>query len=38
MEYAYNRLSKMNLEVIKPDGAFFLFPSIKKFLAVSVGT
>ena len=31
MEYAYNRLSKMNLEVTKPDGAFFLFPSIKKF-------
>ena len=31
MEYAYNRLIKMNLEVSKPNGAFFLFPSIKKY-------
>lgn len=31
MEYAYNRLIEMNLEVSKPNGAFFLFPSIKKY-------
>ena len=31
MNYAYNRLIKMNLEVHKPNGALFLFPSIKKY-------
>lgn len=30
-DYVYNRLIKMGLEVIKPDGAFYIFPSIKKF-------
>ena len=31
MEYVYNRLTKMGIEVIKPNGAFYLFPNIKKF-------
>jgi aminotransferase len=31
LEYVYNRLVKMGFEVVKPDGAFYLFPSIKKF-------
>ncbi|KMJ58330.1 aromatic amino acid aminotransferase [Bacillus sp. LL01] len=31
MEYVYGRLVKMGLEVVKPDGAFYLFPSIQKF-------
>lgn len=26
MEYVYKRLEKMNLEIIKPGGAFYLFP------------
>lgn len=30
-DYVYNRLIKMGLDVILPDGAFYLFPSIKKF-------
>lgn len=29
--YAYNRLIEMGLEVIKPNGGFYLFPSIKKY-------
>ncbi|MED0672347.1 aminotransferase A [Aneurinibacillus aneurinilyticus] len=29
--YVYERLTKMGLEVVKPDGAFYIFPSIKKF-------
>jgi aminotransferase len=31
LEYVYTRLVKMGFEVVKPDGAFYLFPSIKKF-------
>lgn len=31
LEYVYKRLVNMGLEVVKPDGAFYLFPSIKKF-------
>ncbi|MBO1514515.1 aminotransferase A [Metabacillus bambusae] len=31
LEYVYNRLVTMGFEVVKPDGAFYLFPSIKKF-------
>lgn len=31
LEYVYHRLVKMGFEVVKPDGAFYLFPSIKKF-------
>ncbi|WP_102399967.1 pyridoxal phosphate-dependent aminotransferase [Haloimpatiens massiliensis] len=30
-DYVYDRLLNMGLEVIKPDGAFYIFPSIKKF-------
>ncbi|MBR5145680.1 MAG: pyridoxal phosphate-dependent aminotransferase [Clostridia bacterium] len=30
-DYAYDRLVKMGMEVIKPDGTFYIFPSIKKF-------
>ena len=30
-DYIYDRLVKMGLEVKKPDGAFYIFPSIKKF-------
>lgn len=30
-DYVYNRLVKMGFDVIKPNGAFYLFPSIKKF-------
>lgn len=29
-DYAFNRLVSMGLDVIKPEGAFYLFPSIKK--------
>lgn len=29
-DYAYNRLVLMGFDVIKPEGAFYLFPSIKK--------
>lgn len=31
MEYVYARLIKMGLDVTKPTGAFYFFPSIKKF-------
>jgi aminotransferase len=31
LEYVYDRLVNMGLDVVKPDGAFYLFPSIKKF-------
>ncbi|WP_223700507.1 aminotransferase A [Sutcliffiella deserti] len=31
MEYVYGRLVKMGLDVVKPNGAFYLFPSIKKY-------
>lgn len=31
MEYVYGRLLEMGLDVVKPDGAFYLFPSIKNF-------
>jgi len=27
----YERLSSMGLDVIKPEGAFYIFPSVKKF-------
>lgn len=30
-DYVYDRLIKMGIEVVKPDGAFYLFPSIEKF-------
>ena len=30
-DYIYDRLINMGLEVIKPEGAFYIFPSIKKF-------
>lgn len=30
-DYIYNRLINMGLEVEKPEGAFYIFPSIKKF-------
>lgn len=29
-DYAYNRLIEMDLEVVEPKGAFYIFPSIKK--------
>jgi aminotransferase len=31
LEYVYSRLVNMGFDVVKPDGAFYLFPSIKKF-------
>ena len=31
MEYVYTRLIKMGIEVVKPNGAFYLLPNIKKF-------
>ncbi|WP_408006154.1 aminotransferase A [Pseudalkalibacillus sp. A8] len=31
LEYAYDRLLKMGLEMDEPTGAFYLFPSIKQF-------
>jgi aminotransferase len=31
MEYTYDRLVRMGLQVEKPDGAFYLFPSITPF-------
>lgn len=31
LNYVYNRLVGMGFEVVKPDGAFYLFPSVKKF-------
>ncbi len=30
-DYVYDRLVKMGIEVKKPNGAFYIFPSIKKF-------
>lgn len=30
-DYVYNRLVSMGLEVVKPEGAFYIFPSIKKY-------
>jgi aminotransferase len=29
--YTFNRLLSMGLDVVKPEGAFYIFPSIKKF-------
>jgi aminotransferase len=31
MEYVYNRLVQMGFDIVKPTGAFYLFPSIEKF-------
>ncbi|MGD6817568.1 aminotransferase A [Metabacillus sp. 84] len=31
MEYVYGRLIKMGIETARPTGAFYIFPSIKKF-------
>lgn len=31
MEYVYSRLISMGLDVVKPSGAFYLFPSIEKY-------
>ncbi|MDQ0482999.1 aminotransferase A [Guptibacillus hwajinpoensis] len=31
MDYVYNRLVEMGLSPIKPDGAFYILPSIKQF-------
>ncbi|WP_096154868.1 MULTISPECIES: aminotransferase A [Bacillus] len=31
MEYVYNRLVNMGIDVIKPSGAFYLFPNIEKY-------
>lgn len=31
LDFVYNRLINMGFEVVKPSGAFYLFPSIKKF-------
>jgi aminotransferase len=30
-DYVYDRLIDMGLEIVKPDGAFYFFPSIKEF-------
>lgn len=30
-DYVYDRLVKMGLDVVKPEGTFYIFPSIKKF-------
>lgn len=30
-EYVYDRLAAMGLEVVKPEGAFYIFPSIEKY-------
>lgn len=30
-DYVYDRLVKMGFDVVKPDGTFYIFPSIKKF-------
>ncbi|WP_449539837.1 aminotransferase A [Ferdinandcohnia sp. Marseille-Q9671] len=30
-DFVYQRLVDMNIDVVKPNGAFYLFPSIKKF-------
>jgi aminotransferase len=31
LEYVYGRLVAMGFEVVKPSGAFYLFPSIQSF-------
>ncbi|MCA1029800.1 aminotransferase A [Bacillus timonensis] len=31
LDYVYDRLIAMNIDVVKPNGAFYLFPSIEKF-------
>ncbi len=31
LDYVYKRLVAMDIEVVKPNGAFYLFPSIEKF-------
>lgn len=31
LEYVYGRLVEMGLDVVKPSGAFYIFPSIEKF-------
>ncbi|MBM6617541.1 aminotransferase A [Bacillus suaedaesalsae] len=31
MEYVYQRLTNMGIDTVKPTGAFYFFPSIKKF-------
>ncbi|MGY3715123.1 aminotransferase A [Sutcliffiella cohnii] len=31
MEYVYNRLQAMGIESVKPNGAFYIFPSIEQF-------
>lgn len=31
LDYTYNRLREMGLDVTKPNGAFYIFPSIKKY-------
>lgn len=30
-DYVYERLIEMDLDVVKPEGAFYMFPSIKKY-------
>jgi aminotransferase len=30
-DFVYDRLTKMGLDVVKPNGAFYIFPSIKKY-------
>lgn len=36
-DYVYDRLVKMGLEVEKPDGAFYIFPSIKTLFGKPLG-
>lgn len=36
MNYVYERLTSMGIEVIKPQAAFYIFPSIKKFRITSL--
>lgn len=31
LDYVYDRLTQMGLEVVKPNGAFYLFPNISQF-------
>ncbi len=31
LDYVYDRLVSMGLDVVKPSGAFYIFPSIKSF-------
>ena len=30
-DYVYSRLVGMGIDVVKPEGAFYIFPSVKKF-------